>query len=169
MRKVLDRLYALSGGIAAFFLFCILLMIAIQMVARWSGIVVAGLTDIAGYCMAATSFFGLGYAMSRNSHIRVELVLSGMKSDRRVAEIICTGVSALVAAAFAWFAIKANYISFVLGEKSQGQDEFFVWIPQLAMSLGTIVLLLALLDRLYGCITFAKADYDDLSSDEVRT
>ncbi len=168
MRKVLDSLYALSGGIAAFFLFCILLMIAIQMVARWSGIVVAGLTDIAGYCMAATSFFGLGYAMSRNSHIRVELVLSGMKSDRRAAELICTSVSALIAAAFVWFSVKANYISFVLGEKSQGQDEMYVWIPQVAMSLGTIVLLLALLDRLHACMTSAKPDFDDLSIDEVK-
>jgi C4-dicarboxylate transporter DctM subunit len=168
MRKLLDRLYALSGGVAAFFLFCILLMIVIQMVARWSGIVVAGLTDIAGYCMAATSFFGLGYAMSRHSHIRVELVLSGMKSDRRTAELICTSASALIAAAFVWFAVKANYVSFVLGEKSQGQDEIYVWIPQVAMSLGTIVLLLALLDRLHACMTSAKSDFDDLSSDEVK-
>ena len=156
MRKSLDRLYHLSGGIAAIFLFCILLMIVIQMVARWSGIVVAGLTDIAGYCMAATSFFGLGYAMSNNSHIRVELVLSAMKTDRKAAEIICTTVASLIAAAFVWFAVKANYISFVLGERSQGQDEMFVWIPQLAMSIGTVVLLVALLDRLYAC--FARPE-----------
>jgi TRAP-type C4-dicarboxylate transport system permease small subunit len=152
MRKMLDSLYRFSGGVAAIFLFLILLMIAIQMVARWSGIVVAGLTDIAGYCMAATSFFGLGYAMNNNSHIRVELVLSGMKADRRVAEIICTAVASLIAAAFVWFAIKANYTSFVLGERSQGQDEIFIWIPQITMSVGTLVLLIALLDRLYACI-----------------
>ncbi len=169
MRKMLDRLYQVSGAVAAIFLFCILLMIVIQMVARWSGVVVAGLTDIAGYCMAATSFFGLGYAMSRNSHIRVELVLSGMTSDRRIAEIICTGVSAIIAAAFAWFAIKANYISFVLGEKSQGQDEIFIWIPQVAMSIGTLVLLITLLDRLHACIKSPGYDYKDLPSDVVRS
>lgn len=152
MRKILDNLYLLSGGTAAVFLFCILLMIVIQMIARWSGIVVAGLTDIAGYCMAATSFFGLGYAMSKRSHIRVELLLSGMKADRRAAEIICTTVASIIAAAFFWFAIKANYISFMLKERSQGQDEFLVWIPQIAMSIGTLVLLIALLDRLYACI-----------------
>ena len=152
MRKMLDSLYRFSGGLAAIFLFLILLMIAIQMVARWSGIVVAGLTDIAGYCMAATSFFGLGYAMNNNSHIRVELVLSGMKTDRRVAEIISTSIASLIAAAFAWFALKVNYTSFILGEKSQGQDEMLVWVPQLTMSVGTLVLLIALLDRLYACI-----------------
>lgn len=152
MRRILNRIYHLSGDIAAFFLFCILLMIVIQMVARWSGIVVAGLTDIAGYCMAATSFFGLGYAMNNNSHIRVELLLSGMKADRGAAEIFCTSLAAIISAAFVWFALKANYISFVLGEKSQGQDGFAVWIPQVAMSMGTIVLLVALLDRLYACI-----------------
>ena len=152
MRKILNKIYHLSGGIAAFFLFCILLMIVIQMVARWSGIVVAGLTDIAGYCMAATSFFGLGYAMNNNSHIRVELLLSGMKADRRAAEIACTSLASIISAAFVWFALKANYISFVLGERSQGQDALPVWIPQLAMSIGTVVLLVALLDRLYACI-----------------
>tara|TARA_R110002096_G_scaffold64920_3_gene158020 strand:- start:8954 stop:9463 length:510 start_codon:yes stop_codon:yes gene_type:complete len=168
MRKLLDRLYIVSGGIAAFFLFCILLMIVIQMVARWSGVVVAGLTDIAGYCMAATSFFGLGYAMHKNSHIRVELVLSGMTTDRRAAEIICTAVSSLLAAAFAWYAIKANYVSFELAEKSQGQDEIFIWIPQLAMSIGTIVLLIALLDRLHDSLKSPQFGGHDLSDDEMR-
>lgn len=160
MRKILDKLYLLSGDIAAVFLFCILLMIVIQMFARWSGIVVAGLTDIAGYCMAATSFFGLGYAMSKNSHIRVDLLLSGMKADRRAAEVICTTIASIIAAAFVWFAIKANYISFTLGERSQGQDELYVWIPQIAMSIGTVVLLIALLDRLYACIVLPDSIID---------
>jgi len=160
MRKLLDKLYVLSGGIAAVFLFCILLMIVIQMFARWSGIVVAGLTDIAGYCMAATSFFGLGYAMSKNSHIRVELLLSGMIADRRAAEVICTTIASIIAAAFVWFAIKANYISFTLRERSQGQDALLVWIPQITMSIGTVVLLIALLDRLYACIVLPDSIID---------
>ena len=109
-----------------------------------------------------------GYAMHKNSHIRVELVLSGMTTDRRAAEIICTAVSSLLAAAFAWYAIKANYVSFELAEKSQGQDEIFIWIPQLAMSIGTIVLLIALLDRLHDSLKSPQFGGHDLSDDEMR-
>ena len=98
--------------------------------------------------MAATSFFGLGYALSTGSHIRVELILNGMKGDRRLAEILCTSVSVFIVAMFAWFAVKANYVSWVLGERSQGQDEIPIWIPQIAMSVGAVILLIALLDRL---------------------
>ena len=60
MRMVLDSLYRLSGLAGAVMLCLILLMVIAQMIARWIEVPVTGLTAIAGYCMAATSFFGLG-------------------------------------------------------------------------------------------------------------
>ena len=42
--------------------------------------------------------------------------------------------------------------SYLFGEISQGQDAMPVWMPQTVMSIGTIILLIALLDRLVGLL-----------------
>jgi TRAP-type C4-dicarboxylate transport system permease small subunit len=104
--------------------------------------------------MGATSFFALGYALSRNTHIRVEILIAAMGDDRRRAEILSVVLACLIAAGFAFFALKANVVSYLLEEKSQGQDALPVWIPQLVMSSGTIVLLIALVDRLVQLIKY---------------
>lgn len=152
MRAAVDILYRVSGGGAALSLLALLVLVVVQMVARWTGQTVTGLTELAGYCMGATSFLALGYALSRGAHIRVEIVIAGMGRDRWRAEILAVAIALPIAAIFAYFAIKANFVSWQLGERSQGQDAVLIWIPQLVMSFGTIVLLIALIDRLIGLI-----------------
>jgi small basic protein len=61
---ILDRVYTISGYIAAFFM-CVILLITIgQMGSRWLGLTFEGSTEFAGYAMAATSFFALAHALS---------------------------------------------------------------------------------------------------------
>lgn len=148
MRLFLDRLYLTSGILAGLMLFGLLTMVVIQMVARWSGLTVTGLTEIAGYCMAATSFLALGYAFHEGSHIRVGLIIGKMGRDRRYAEIFCTVIAIFFAGLMAYYGVKATYLSYAFHEISQGQDAMPIWIPQLAMSFGTCIFFIALLDHL---------------------
>ena len=60
LRRILDALYLAGGIIAAFFTVAILVLIVLQMLARWTGNVFPGATDYAGYCMAGASFFAFG-------------------------------------------------------------------------------------------------------------
>lgn len=152
MRGFLDRLYRFSGLAAAVSLLVILFLVVAQMIARWVEVPVTGLTEIAGYCLGATSFLGLGYALRNDSHIRVNLILSHMGSEQRAAEIICTGISVLIATGIAIFAVKTTVLSYRFDEISQGQDAVSIWIPQLAMSIGSIIFLIALIDRFVGLI-----------------
>lgn len=163
IRTALDGLYRLSGGAAALSLVTLLLLVVVQMTARWAGASVTGITELAGYCMGATSFFALGYALRRGAHIRVEILVAAMGDDRRRAEILLTAIGSLIAAAFVFYALKANVVSYLLEEKSQGQDALPIWIPQLVMSSGTIVLLIALLDRL---VALARYGDDALDSEQ---
>lgn len=164
IRTTLDRLYLISGGVAALSLCALLILVVLQMTARWAGATVTGITEMAGYCMGAASFFALGYALRRDAHIRVEILVATMGDDRRRAEILSTGGACLIAATFAFYATKANVVSYLLAERSQGQDALPVWIPQLVMSCGTIILLIALLDRLVGLI---RNDYEVPDSDRA--
>lgn len=148
MRALLDGLYRISGALAGCALLALLTVIVAQMVARWSGIAFPGSTDYAGYLMAAASFFALGYALGHRAHIRVNLLLSRLGRFRRGGEIWCLVMGSGLTIYFAWFALKANYLSWLLNDISQGQDATPLWIPQLVMSIGTVILAIAMLDHL---------------------
>ena len=148
LRPWLDRLYDLCGGLAALFLIILLVIIVLQMAARWSGQQFPGSTDYAGYCMAAASFLALAHTLNHGAHIRVALLLTRLGRWRRLGELWCFGIGAALGCYFAFYAIKAVWVSYRLNDISQGQDATPVWIPQLAMALGTTLLAIALLDRL---------------------
>lgn len=157
LRKSLDALYLAGGILGALFLISILVLIVLQMGARWTGTVFPGSTDYAGYCMAASSFFALAYALNHGAHIRVTLLLNGMGTWRRYGEIWCYAVAAVIATIFARYAVKANIWSAKLHDISQGQDATPLWIPQIAMSAGTILLAIALWDHLIRILLTSHA------------
>ena len=148
LRRILDTLYLTGGIIAAVFLIAILVIIVLQMLARWTGQVFPGATDYAGYCMAAASFFAFAYALYDGAHIRVSIVLNALGSKRRWGETFCFAVGTLIATYFAWYAVKGTYISWRWNEISQGLDKTPIWIPQISMSLGAILLAIAFWDHL---------------------
>jgi len=171
--RTLDGVYFASGVIAALFMVTILLLIVAQMVARWTGFALPGTTEFAGYAMAATSFFALSHALMRGAHIRVSIILNSTAFLKKWLDIFAVFAAAIIATYFARFAVKANFFSEMLNDRTQGQDQIPewlvslfrldfsgafsgssdlvytpVWIPQLAMSIGTILLAIALWDTL---------------------
>ena len=148
IRRFLDRIYFIGGVAAAISMVAILLMIVAQMLARWTGLVFPGATDYAGYFMASASFFAFAYALNHNSHIRVSLVLNALGRHRRWGEIWCFVMGAIISTYIARYAVKGNYWSWKLNEVSQGLDATHIWIPQLAMSVGAILLAIAFWDHL---------------------
>lgn len=175
--RILDGLYFASGAIAACFMVTILLLIVAQMIARWTGVALPGTTEFAGYAMAATSFFALCHALTRGAHIRVSIILNANRFLNRWLDVFAVFGAAVIATYFARFAVKANFFSEMLNDRTQGQDQIPewivslfkldfsdaisggselvytpVWIPQLAMSIGTILLAIALWDTLYRMI-----------------
>jgi tripartite ATP-independent transporter DctM subunit len=153
VRRALDTLYRVGGVIGAAFLITILGLIVAQMISRWTGQVFPGGTDYAGYSMAGASFMSLAYAMNRGAHIRVNLVLSSMGRWRRYAELWCYGVAALTAVFFARYAIKTNIGSAKWNDISQGLDATPLWVPQILMSVGTVMLAVTLIDHFFRILT----------------
>ncbi len=154
LRASLDRLYLLCGYFAAGFLIIILLLIILQMLARWIGEMVPGTTYYAGYCMASASFFAFAYALNSGSHIRVTLFLSAIGRFRRFGEIWCFGIGTLLATYMSYYSIKATYWSFLLKDVSQGLDATPIWIPQLSMSIGSAIFAISLLDNFIRVLVF---------------
>ena len=165
LRRWLDALYQACGAIGACFLIAMLAIIVLQMAARWTGQTFPGSTDYAGYCMAGASFFALAYALNRGSHIRVSLFLNRLGRFRRYGEIWCFGIASALGCYFAWYAVKAVYWSHKLHDISQGQDATPIWIPQLVMAAGTIVLAIALVDNLVSQIL---AGHDNIEAETLE-
>ncbi len=148
LRRVLDGLYLAGGVLGALFLIAILVLIVAQMVARWTSTTLPGVAEYAGYCMAASSFFALAYALNKGAHIRVSLLLTALGRHRRIGEIWCYAIGAITAVFFTWYAIDATWLSYKINDISQSQDATPLWIPQLSMALGALLLSLALVDHL---------------------
>ena len=167
--RLLDGIYVAGGVGGACFLIVILLIILANMLLRnlssfGISIPFPGSTDYAGYCMAASSCLALAYALNKGAHIRVSLVLGRLGSWRRYGEIWCYSVAALMALVFARYAIKTNIWSDKLHEISQGLDKTPIWIPQLSMSIGAVLLAIALVDHL---VRLLLTDHDGVESTAV--
>jgi TRAP-type C4-dicarboxylate transport system permease small subunit len=161
MRPVLDRLYLASGIGASLFLVMILLLIAAQMVARWSGAIITGAPDYTGYCMAAASFLAMPYALNKGSHIRVSLLLSALGRFRRFGEIWCFAAGSYLATFFAYYAIKSTYESYKFNDISQGQDASPIWIPQIAMCIGIVIFAIAFIDHLISLLVLGDHNIEE--------
>jgi TRAP-type C4-dicarboxylate transport system permease small subunit len=75
---------------------------------------------------------------------------------RRALEIAAAALGLGLSLFFAWFAVKSVRISHLLADVSQGQDATPLWIPQLAMAAGTVLLAVAMLDHLV--VTVRRGD-----------
>ena len=160
--RVLDGVYLAAGVVAALFLVAILGLIVAQMVARWTGTAFPGSTNYAGYAMAGASFFALAHALTRGAHIRVSVLLNIGPGVRRWLDLAALAVGAVTATFLARYAVKANGFSAMLNDRTQGQDrvpgwlvggaggwEYTpLWLPQLVMSAGAILLAVCLWDLL---------------------
>ncbi len=152
IRTVLDNFYRLGGFISVLFLMAILLLILVQMLARWTGEVFPGAPDYAGYCMASASFFAFAYALNNGAHIRVSIVLNSLGKSRRLGEIWCFAIGTALSTYFCYYSIKTTYWSWKLNDISQGQDALPIWIPQLPMATGATMLAICFWDNLLNLI-----------------
>ena len=149
LRRLLDFIYFASGALAAVSLVAILLLIVVQMVARWTGEVFPGAASYAGYAMAAASFLAFANALNRSAHIRVSVLLNALPAGpKRLLEIWCFGLAAAIAWYFTYYAYWFVYWSWKFNEVSQSQDATSLWIPQSVMVVGGGILAIALTDNL---------------------
>lgn len=149
MRKLLDRLYNAAGYLAALFLIGTLTMVLIGIAGRFLHFNLPGTDAYAGYCMAAAGFLALAHTLKHGDHIRVTLLIEhvGERAQRRL-ELWALGISALLAAAFAWYSVRLSFQSWDFHDISTGNDATPLWLPQLTMAAGTVILLVALVDEL---------------------
>lgn len=147
--RALDRLYDGSAALGAIALVGLLVMVVLSIVSRQLGFNVPGVDSYAGYLMAAAGFLALAHTFKRGEHIRVTLLVSALHGmARRAIEIWALFAATLLALLFAAYSVRLAWQSRTLNDISTGIDATPLWVPQLAMALGAIVLVVAFIDEL---------------------
>jgi TRAP-type C4-dicarboxylate transport system permease small subunit len=148
MRAALDRLYDAAAWVAAAFMVGLLAMVLIGVAGRQFGFYVPGTDAYAGYLMAGAGFLSLAHTLKRNEHIRVTLLLSlSGPRTRRTLEGWSLAVALLLAALLAYYSARLAWQSWKFNDISTGTDASPLWIPQLSMAIGSLILLVAFIDE----------------------
>jgi TRAP-type C4-dicarboxylate transport system permease small subunit len=161
VRRILDRLYRVSAGLAAFCIVLIAALVVAQVGGRLLGVLVPGADDIAGYALTASSFLALAHTLRSGGHIRMTLLLriSGPR-NRRGIEAACLATGAMVIGYFSLHVVDMAWDAWRFGDRAQGVLAIPLWIPQAVMGIGAIVLFVAFVDDLVAVLRAAAPSYD---------
>tara|TARA_B100000745_G_scaffold13608_1_gene10123 strand:- start:213 stop:704 length:492 start_codon:yes stop_codon:yes gene_type:complete len=139
-------LYRLSGYIAAVFLILVATFILTGIASRIFGFYIRGLAEYSGYSMAASSFLALAYTFGEKGHIRITLFLEKSKEKiRRLFELWSLFVASFFSGFLSYYFIKMLIVSIQFGERSEGADEIYIWIPQLSVAIGSTIFFVCVL------------------------
>ena len=148
MRKTLDALYNSAAALAALFMVGLLAMVLLSILGRQFNFHVPGTDAYAGYLMAASGFLALAHTLKRGEHIRVTLLLSALKGRwKKALELWAFGFASALSAIFAFYSCRLAWQSRTFHDISTSSDATPLWIPQLAMALGTVILAIAFADE----------------------
>jgi TRAP-type C4-dicarboxylate transport system permease small subunit len=167
VRKLLDGLYTAAAAGAALCMVGLLVMVLLSVVSRLLHFHVPGTDAYAGYLMAGAGFLALAHTLKRGEHIRVTLLLGQLKgSAKRGMEIWALAAAVALSGLSAFYSCRLAWQSHVFNDISTGSDATRLWIPQLAMAAGTVILCIAFIDELVLELQGRRSTADTASRNE---
>jgi TRAP-type C4-dicarboxylate transport system permease small subunit len=146
--RALDRLYDATAALGAVAMVLLLVAVLSSIVSREIGFNIPGIDAYAGYMMAAAGFLAMAHTLKRGEHIRVTVLLSSLHgSARRGLEIWALFAASLLAVLLAVYSCKLAWQSHTFHDISTSNDATPLWLPELTMAFGAIVLAIAFIDE----------------------
>jgi TRAP-type C4-dicarboxylate transport system permease small subunit len=165
LSKGMEIIYLSAGYGSAVLLVFLCGLILYSVLARFLGLYLGGVNDLAGYVMATSTFMALSYTFRSDGHIRVGLIIQRFTgSTRRGLEIVCLAIMAAVIWFFAFYMGRLVYFAFIFGERSEGADATPLWIPQTPVALGSALFAIAVTHSLIQ----AFFDYDSINPETAH-
>lgn len=148
MRRLLDFIYDAAAWLAALAMVGTLAMVLTSILGRLLHFHLPGTDAYAGYAMAAAGFLALAHTLKKNEHIRVTLFIGRLAGGaRRGFEIWSLSAAVLLSGLLAFFAVRLVLVSRDFNDISTASDATPLWIPQLAMAIGCVILCIAFIDE----------------------
>lgn len=148
MRALLNRVYDSAAALAALFMCAMLVMVLLSIAGREFHFHLRGTDAYAGYCMAASGFLALAHTLKKGEHIRVTVLISRFQGAWLTGiELWALGMASFLACLMAYYSVRLSWQSYTFNDISTSNDATPLWIPQLAMAMGTLVLAIAFIDE----------------------
>jgi len=169
MKILLRRMYQGSAILAGLCLVLVLVLVTVQILARLIGFLAPGVDDFAVYMLAGCAFLALPYAFKEGAHIRVTVALKRISDPRkrRAMEVVCLGVMTLLCAFLAWSSVMFVWTSYQFNDVATTYFATPLWIPRMVMALGSVVLLVAVLEEFLAVVDGAAPSYEQAESSEI--
>jgi len=145
LANLVDKLSKGSAYLAGLVLICLVLLILTEIFLRSFFDISTMIADeYSGYLYLASIFLALGYAFSKDAHIRINIVTSRLSKKTNKKIDILAAIITLGVLAFALYrTILFTYDSYELEMLSENVSETPLYLTQLAMPIGITVFMLA--------------------------
>ena len=148
IRAVLDKVYVAAAVLGAVCVALIAVLMVFQSLGREFGMNTGATNDIVSWLCAAAAFLTMAHAFKHGDFVRVTLVLEKVSAKtRRAMELVSLAIALVAVAYLAWWACRFTYQSYEFNELAQGLLPLPIWIPQMSFALGSVLLLVAVLDE----------------------
>ena len=160
MQTLKHYFYLLSAVLSGTCLVAMTVLILAQIAARTFGIIIPSSEDFAGWLLSATIFFGLAYTFNTGNHIRVTILLTRLGGKtRRLVEFINLSAGTLISGYLAYYTAYTVYESYIYEDVTDTYLAMPLWIVQSPMALGSLFLLIAIVDSYVSAIQGEKPGF----------
>lgn len=148
VRRALDGTFQAAGAVGAACIALICVLMVVQSLGRQFGFPTGAINDVVAWLCAAAAFLTMAHAFKHGDFVRVTLILEKLSpATRRKFELVSLTIAAVSIAYLAWWACVFTFESWQFNELAQGLWAIPIWIPQLSFALGSVLLLLAVIDE----------------------
>lgn len=160
LRRSLDGLYALGGGVSSLCVLIILVLMVGASVGRVLDWRVSWINDVVSWLCAAAAFFGMAYSFRNGDFVRVTLLLEKMSPRLRHRFEVASLLTASVAIFYlSFWAARFTYQSWEFNDIAGNMVAIPLWIPQLSFVIGAAILLVAVVDECVSVLRGGKPSY----------
>ena len=160
MRRFLDRLYLGAAYVAAACVLMIMVLMIGQSILREMHVRTGAVNDVVSWLCAAAAFFAMAHAFKHGDFVRVTLLLEKLPlAMQKRFELAALSIAAVAVAYRAWWANRFTYDSWAYNDIAQGMLPMPLWIPQLSFAIGSVLLLVAVIDELVIVLRGGRPSY----------
>jgi TRAP-type C4-dicarboxylate transport system permease small subunit len=160
VRRFLDRLYLGAAYVAAACVLMIMVLMIGQSILREMHVRTGAVNDVVSWLCAAAAFFAMAHAFKHGDFVRVTLLLEKLPlAAQKRFELAALSIAAVAVAYLAWWANRFTYDSWAYNDIAQGMLPMPLWIPQLSFAIGSVLLLVAVIDELVIVLRGGRPSY----------
>jgi TRAP-type C4-dicarboxylate transport system permease small subunit len=113
------------------------------------------LDEFVGYGVAAMTFLTLGYAFESNTLIRVNILLTKLRSDlsRRIVEVLCVLAAIVLSSYICLYFWKSVERNIQRGSTSETIAAVPLWIPEAFVLAGLVIFILQMIAYILKIVT----------------